>query len=132
MIVMKPIGMVRTETEKVPRHWTVSDVEGKLDIDDQYREGLRDIKTGQKIIVLFHFDRSPGFTSNLLVQTPPHRKEEIGVFSTCSPRRPNPIGFSIVDVLSVDKTVIHVRGIDMLDGTPILDIKPYVLKSTGN
>jgi tRNA (Thr-GGU) A37 N-methylase len=66
----------------------------------------------------------------MLVQTPPHRGEEIGVFSICSPRRPNPIGLSVVAVLSVDGPVIHVRGIDMLNGTPILDIKPHVLEAS--
>jgi len=130
MIVMEPIGVVRTEAVKVPRHWTVSDVEGTLVIDDRYREGLRDIKPGQKIVVLFHFDKSPAFSSDMLVQTPSHHGEELGVFSICSPRRPNPIGLSVVGVLNVDGPVIHVRGIDMLDGTPILDIKPHVLKAT--
>jgi tRNA-Thr(GGU) m(6)t(6)A37 methyltransferase TsaA len=130
MIIMEPIGVVRTEAVKVPRHWTVSDVEGMLVIDDRYLEGLRDIKPGQKIVVLFHFDKSPAFTSDMLVQTPPHHGEELGVFSICSPRRPNPIGLSVVGVLNVDGPVIHVRGIDMLDGTPILDIKPHILKAT--
>lgn len=125
-IVMEPIGVVRTEAEKVPRHWSVSDLEGKLVIDTKYEEGLRDIKPGQRIIVLFYFDRSPAFSSELLVQTPPHRNEALGVFSICSPRRPNPIGLSVLEVLKVEGSVIHVKGIDMYDGTPILDIKPDV------
>ncbi len=125
-IVMEPIGVVRTEAEKVPRHWSVSDLEGKLVIDTRYEEGLRDIKPGQRIIVLFYFDRSAAFSSELLVQTPPHRNEALGVFSICSPRRPNPIGLSVLEVLKVDGPVIHVKGIDMYDGTPILDIKPDV------
>lgn len=127
-IVMEPIGIVRTEAEKVPRHWTVSDLAGRLVIDEKYQEGLRDIKSGQKIVVLFYFDRSPAFSSELLVQTPPHRNEALGVFSICSPRRPNPIGLSVLEVLKVDGSVIHVKGIDMYDGTPILDIKPLVAK----
>ena len=125
-IVMEPIGVVRTEAEKVPRHWSVSDLEGKLVINTKYEEGLRDIKPGQRIIVLFYFDRSPAFSSELLVQTPPHRNEALGVFSICSPRRPNPIGLSVLEVLKVEGSVIHVKGIDMFDGTPILDIKPDV------
>jgi len=130
-IVMEPIGVVRTEAEKVPRHWTVSDIEGKLVIDTKYEEGLRDIKPGQRIIVLFYFDRSPAFSSELLVQTPPHRNEALGVFSICSPRRPNPIGLSVLEVLKVDGSVIQVKGIDMYDGTPILDIKPVVTEDQG-
>ncbi|MGA7876682.1 MAG: tRNA (N6-threonylcarbamoyladenosine(37)-N6)-methyltransferase TrmO [Desulfoferrobacter sp.] len=130
-IIMEPIGIVRTKAEKVPRHWTVSDLEGRLVIDEQYREGLRDIKPGQKIIVLFYFDRSPTFSSELLVQTPPHRQEELGVFSICSPRRPNPIGLSVLEVMKVEGAVLHVKGIDMYDGTPILDIKPVVKEEQG-
>jgi len=126
-IVMEPIGMLRTEVEKVPRHWTVSELEGKLVIDEKYREGLRDIKPGQKIIVLFYFDRSTPFTPDFLVQTPPHRRERLGVFSICSPNRPNPIGLSVLEVLKVEGLVVHVKGIDMYDRTPILDIKPFIM-----
>lgn len=127
-IVMEPIGIVETEAEKVPRHWTVSDLEGRLVIDEKYREGLRDIKPGQKIIVLFYFDRSTPFTPDFLVQTPPHRQERLGVFSICSPRRPNPIGLSVLEVLKVEGTVVNVKGIDMYNRTPILDIKPFVIE----
>lgn len=127
-IVMEPIGVVRTAAEKVPRHWTVSELEGELVIDEKYRQGLKDIQSGQEIIVLFYFDRSPGFTPELLVQIPPHRQEQIGVFSICSPRRPNPIGLSVLEVLKVEGAVLHVKGVDMYDGTPILDIKPVVTK----
>jgi tRNA-Thr(GGU) m(6)t(6)A37 methyltransferase TsaA len=127
MITMGPIGTVHTTATKLPRHWTVSDVEGTLVIDEPYREGLKDIQPGQNLIVLFHFHKSPPFSPEFLSQTPPHRGENLGVFSICSPRRPNPIGLSVVEVLKVDGTVIHVRGLDMIDGTPILDIKPKIL-----
>jgi len=128
-IIVEPIGVVRTAAEKVPRHYTVSDIEGTLIIEEKYREGLRDIKPGQKIVVLFCFDKSPPFSPDLLVQTPPHRNEALGVFSICSPRRPNPIGLSVLEVLSVDGTTLRVRGIDMYDGTPILDIKPFIAET---
>ncbi|GLI35469.1 tRNA (N6-threonylcarbamoyladenosine(37)-N6)-methyltransferase TrmO [Desulforhabdus amnigena] len=125
-IEMEPIGFVHTEAEKVPIHWRFSDLEGTLTIEDKYLEGLRDIKPGQEIVVLFHFDRSPAFSPNFLVQTPPHMNEAFGVFSICSPRRPNPIGLSVVEVLKVEGPVLYVKGIDMYDGTPILDIKPFI------
>lgn len=125
-IVMEPIGVVRTTAEKVPRHYTVSDIEGSLMILEKYREGLRDIRPGQKIVVLFYFDKSQPFSPDLLVQTPPHRNEALGVFSICSPRRPNPIGLSVLEVLSVEGSTVHVKGIDMYDGTPILDLKPFI------
>ena len=124
-ITMQPIGVVHTDAETVPRHWTLSDVKGTLVIDKQYQKGLKDIKTGQRIVVIFNFHKSPGFTPGLLVQRPPHRDEDLGVFSICSPRRPNPIGMSVLDVLGMDGNIIYVQGLDMLDGTPILDLKPY-------
>ena len=75
-------------------------------------------------MVLFLFDRSPPFRSDLLTQETRHSREIKGVFSICSPRRPNPIGLSVVTVLAVEGGRLKVRGLDMLDGTPILDIKP--------
>ncbi len=128
-VKLRPIGTIHTDAQEVPRHWTVSDLEGTLEIDTEYLEGLKDIEPGQRIVVIFHFHKSPPFDSSLLVQTPPHRQgERIGVFSICSPRRPNPIGFSVFEVLDAQGTSIRVRGVDTLDGTPILDIKPYVVK----
>ena len=60
------------------------------------------------------------------MQKPPHRSEKLGVFSICSPFRPNPLGLSVVEVLEVKDNVILAKGLDMLDGTPILDLKPFV------
>jgi tRNA-Thr(GGU) m(6)t(6)A37 methyltransferase TsaA len=126
-IEMVPVGFVHIDTEEIPRHWTVSDVEGTLVIDERYLEGLKDIKTGQRIVVIFYFHRSPEFDASYLTGTPRHRKKRLGVFSICSPLRPNPIGMSILEVLGVKDNVLHVKGLDMLDGTPVLDIKPCIL-----
>lgn len=123
-ITLKPIGVVRTAATTVPRHWTLSDVEGSIIIDETYSEGLRDMRKGQDIMVIFCFHQSPHFAPHLLVQKPPHRSEYLGVFSTCSPVRPNPIGVSVVRVTDVQGNVISVKGLDMIDGTPVLDIKP--------
>ncbi len=130
-IQLKAIGFVRTDAEELPRHWSVSDVEGTLVIDEEYSEGLRDIEAGQRIVVVFHFHRSPGFSPEFLRQTSGHTGRTTGVFSTCSPIRPNPIGMSVVEVLGVRGANIDVRRVDMLDGTPILDIKPYVEDGRG-
>src|SRR3712207_9117954 len=89
-VELKAIGFVRTEAEELPRHWSVSDVEGTLVIDEEYSEGLRDIEAGQRIVVVFHFHRSPGFSPEFLRQTSGHTGRTTGVFSTCSPIRPNP------------------------------------------
>ncbi len=125
-IMLKPIGIVRTEAEKIPRHWTVSDVKGRLVIEPELTEGLKDIMPGNRIVVLFHFHKSPPFSRAMLKQVPPHRDREFGVFSICSPRRPNPIGLSVLEVTDIHDNVVEVRGIDMLDGTPVLDIKPHI------
>lgn len=126
-IKLEPIGTAHTDADTIPRHWTVSDVEGTLVIDSKYTDGLADIAAGEQIVVLFHFHRSEPFSPALLKQTPPHRGRAFGVFSICSPRRPNPIGLSVLTVLSRDENVLRVRGVDMLDGTPILDIKPFIV-----
>lgn len=125
-VTMTPIGFFHTDAREIPRHWSLSEAEGTINVDPFYIEGLADIKAGQKIVVLFWFHKSPDFSGKFLRQTPPHRQEALGVFSICSPRRPNPIGLSVLTVADIRGGAIHVKGIDMLDGTPILDIKPYI------
>jgi tRNA (adenine37-N6)-methyltransferase len=127
-IEFEPIGVVKTEERNIPRHWSVSEAEGEIIIDEKYTEGLKDIRQGRQIIVIFHFHKSPVFNPDYLVQKPPHKDKGMGVFSTCSPVRPNPVGFSIVEVTGIQRNIISVRGIDMIDGTPVLDIKPGVEK----
>ena len=125
-VTMEPIGFVQTAAQRVPRHWSVSDVEGVLIIDEKYLQGLKDVKAGQRMVVIFHFHRSQPFTSSFLTQTPPHRGQNLGVFSICSPIRPNPIGMSILEVVAIEGNRISVKGLDMQDGTPILDLKPHI------
>jgi tRNA-Thr(GGU) m(6)t(6)A37 methyltransferase TsaA len=123
-IEMKPIGYVHTDVKNIPRSWKVSDVEGTLEMDETYLEGLRDIKPGQRLYVIFHFHKSPEFSEQFMRIKPPVHDKKVGVFNTHSPFRPNPIGMSILEVLEVKGNVIRVKGLDMLDKTPILDIKP--------
>jgi len=125
-IQMEPIGFVETEAASVPRHWSVSDIKGRLIIDKKYLGALEDISAGQEIVVIFYFHKSPNFQDELLKQNPPNRKKNIGVFSICSPRRPNPIGMSVLKVIKKEENIIYVEGIDMFSGTPILDIKPHI------
>lgn len=122
---LAPIGVVRTAATDLPRHCSVSDVEGRLVVDERYVDGLRDVEPGQLLAVIFWFHESPPFGAGHLRQTPPTATEPRGIFSTCSPIRPNPLGHSVVEVLGVDGREVSVRGIDMRDGTPILDLKPY-------
>ena len=123
-IEMKPIGYVSTEVQEIPRSWKVSDVEGSLKIDEAYLEGLREISPGQKIFVIFHFHKSPEFSEQFMRIKPPIYDKKVGVFSCHSPFRPNPIGMSLLEVLDIEGATIRVKGLDMMDGTPILDIKP--------
>ena len=127
MFAMQPIGFVRspyTESAQVPKGMGARhDAEGILDILPELEEGLTDIEGFSHLFVLWVFDRAAGYD---LLAKPPLDNRPHGVFATRAPRRPNPIGLTVVQVLRRDGPRLHVRGVDMLDGTPILDIKPYL------
>lgn len=125
---MTPIGFVRHQHSSVPRHHTISTLEATLELLPPFRPGIVDFEPGIDIWVLFGFHESPDFTPSHLKQTPPHRPHPRGLFSTCSPVRPNPIGLSAVTILEVDPEAgtVRVSGVDMKAGTPILDLKPRV------
>lgn len=127
MFTPQPIGFVRSpfkDTAAIPKGLGAKHLaEGALDILPAFAAGLTDIEGYSHLIVLWAFDRSDGF--DLLV-TPPSDDRPHGIFTTRAPRRPNPIGLTVVELLGRDGGVLRVRGIDMLDGTPILDIKPYL------
>ncbi|MBA2882462.1 tRNA-Thr(GGU) m(6)t(6)A37 methyltransferase TsaA [Desulfosalsimonas propionicica] len=125
-IEMTPIGTFYTDETDIPRHWTVSEAKGRIEINPDFQKGLQDLAVGEQIVVLFGFHKSQAFTPDLLVQKPPHRDRPFGVFSICSPRRPNPIGLSVLRVTDIRENVLEVENIDMLDQTPILDIKPHI------
>ncbi len=124
-IVFKPIGYIKTSETNIPRHWSVSEAVGEIVVDESYVTGLRDIKAGDRILVVFHFHKSPPFSDKYLIQHPPHKDRDMGVFSTCSPIRPNPVGVSVVEVMKIEGNRIRIKGIDMINGTPVLDIKPW-------
>jgi len=127
MITLKPIGVLHSEIknlEDVPFNWPMSSLEGDIEIFEEYSEGLRGVEDLDYIVVIFFFHKSTKDYS--LLQKPPHHDGVRGVFSICSPFRPNPIGLSVVRLLSVKDNILHVKNIDMIDGTPILDIKPYI------
>jgi tRNA-Thr(GGU) m(6)t(6)A37 methyltransferase TsaA len=127
MFTLKPIGFVRspyTTTEDIPKGLGAKhEAEGVLEILAEFELGLTDIEGFSHLFVLWAFDRSEGFA---LLGTPPTDDRPHGVFATRSPRRPNPIGLTVVELLGRDHRQVRVRGVDMLDGTPILDIKPYL------
>jgi len=127
MFSTQPIGYVRSpykDSHAIPKGLGAKhDAEGVLEIQVEFEPGLTDIEGFSHLFVIWEFDRSEGFS--LLVK-PPSDERPHGMFATRSPRRPNPIGLTVVELLGREGHLLRVRGIDMLDGTPILDIKPYL------
>ena len=127
MFTARPIGTVRSPyqaTQQVPKgRGAKHEAEGRLEILPEFEAGLQDIDGFSHLVVIWEFDRVQGFE---LIGTPPCDTRPHGVFATRSPYRPNPIGLTVVELLRREGAVLHVRGVDMLDGTPILDIKPYM------
>jgi tRNA-Thr(GGU) m(6)t(6)A37 methyltransferase TsaA len=127
MFTPQPIGFVSSpykNASDVPKGLGAKhEAEGVLKILCEFEAGLTDIEGFSHLVVIWEFDRSSDFE---LVGTPPSDNRPHGVFATRSPRRPNPIGLTTVELLRREGTELHVRGVDMLDGTPILDIKPYL------
>jgi tRNA-Thr(GGU) m(6)t(6)A37 methyltransferase TsaA len=124
---MQPIGYVRSpykDAREIPRGLgTQHNAEGVLEVRQELELGLTDIEGFSHLFVIWVFDRSEGFE---LLGTPPSDSRPHGVFATRSPKRPNPIGLTVVELLRREGPRLHVRGVDMLDQTPILDIKPYL------
>ena len=127
MFTSKVIGVVSspyTSTSEIPKGpGAKHEAEGVLRIAPEFAPGLQDVEGFSHLFVLWEFDKSEGFE---LVGRPPVDDRPHGVFATRSPRRPNPIGLTVVELLGRDGGELRVRGVDMLDGTPILDIKPYL------
>jgi len=127
MFTSQPIGFVISPYKiagEVPKGLGAKhDADGVLKILPEFEPGLTDIEGFSHLVIIWEFDRSHGFD---LLGTPPSDNRPHGVFATRSPRRPNPIGLTTVELLRHEGIELHVRGVDMLDGTPILDIKPYL------
>ena len=125
---MRPIGLVRSpyqDRSQVPKgpcaeHRAL----GTLELRPELEPGLADIEGFSHLFVLWVFDRAEGY--DLVARVPLDEEVPHGVFASRSPRRPNPIGLTVVELLGRDGPSLRVRGVDMLDGTPILDIKPYL------
>lgn len=124
---MDPIGVVRTpftDTKQIPKGpGAKHDAEGVIELRPEFEPGLLDIEGFSHLYVLWVFDRS---TDYALVGVPPVDTRPHGVFATRSPRRPNPIGLTTVRLMRREGAKLFVSGVDMLDATPVLDIKPYL------
>jgi tRNA-Thr(GGU) m(6)t(6)A37 methyltransferase TsaA len=126
-VVYRPVGVVHSpfkEPYGTPiQSAAARDVVGVIEVFPQYAEGLRDIEGFSHLILIYHFHLC---SQPSLIVKPYLDDETHGVFATRAPARPNPIGISVVRLVRVDGTKLHVAGMDILDGTPVLDIKPYV------
>src|SRR6266849_8267737 len=132
MFTSQPIGFVSspyTDTKEIPKGLGAKhDMDGVLKILPESERGLTDIEGVSHLFVIWEFDRAPReeLRGADLLASPPSDNRQHGVFATRSPRRPNPIGLTTVELLRREGKLLHVRGVDMLDGTPVLDIKPYL------
>lgn len=126
--VMVPIGYVRSpfaDTAQIPKGPGAEHrAEGTIEIRPDLEPGLLDIEGFSHLFVIWVFDRASGAELTGPVPLEPERPH--GVFASRSPRRPNPLGLSVVELLGREGRRLRVRGVDMLDGTPVLDVKPYL------
>ncbi len=126
-IAYTPIGVIQTpftDLEGMPVQPSAAKAaKGRIVVEPDYAEGLRDLDGFSHIILLYHFHRATGYR---LTVTPFLDTVARGLFATRAPRRPNPIGLSVVRLEGIDGSTLTVHGVDMLNGTPLLDIKPWV------
>ena len=126
-ISYRPIGVIHspfTDIVSMPIQPTGAiGIKGAVEVFPEFAAGLKDLEGFSHIILLYHFHRVQGAK---LVVTPFMDSQPRGVFATRAPKRPNPIGLSIVRLLGIEQNILHIENVDILDGTPLLDIKPYV------
>lgn len=122
-----PIGVIHSqfkEPKGTPIQSLVAkDIEGTVEVFPEYAEGLKDVEGFSHIILIYHFHLARKSSLNVK----PYLDNEVrGIFSTRAPGRPNPIGISVVRLVKIEETLLQIQEVDIVDGTPLLDIKPYV------
>jgi tRNA-Thr(GGU) m(6)t(6)A37 methyltransferase TsaA len=119
------IGRIRTPFETradCPKNVSETDAVARVELDPRFAAGLRDLGLYSHAILLYWMDKA---RRDLIEQVPAHLGRARGTFALRSPVRPNPIALAVVEILGIEKTTVTVRGVDCIDGTPLLDIKPY-------
>ena len=128
MFAPQPVAFIQSPyktTPAIPKGpGAKHEAEGVIEFLREFEPGLADIEGFSHLFVIWVFDRADGVSLTANPPTDEHRSH--GVFATRSPRRPNPIGLTVVELLRRDGVSLYVRGVDMLDGTPVLDVKPYL------
>ena len=126
-VIYQPIGIIRSPFQQlvdIPIQPSAAlGVQGRVEVNARYREGLADLVGFSHLILIYHFHQVTGFEMKVV---PFLDTRERGLFATRAPKRPNPIGLSIVELLAVEDRVLRIANVDVLDRTPLLDIKPYV------
>ena len=126
-IIYKPIGIIYTPYQRIQdmpiQPGGASHVRGKLVINPKFSAGIADLDGFSHVYLIYHFHQVQDYE---MIVTPFLDEKPHGIFATRAPKRPNPIGLSIVKLVSIEENVLIIDNVDMLDGTPILDIKPYV------
>ncbi len=128
-IIYRPIGIIHSEhtaAEKTPIQPVYAyGCHGRVEVFKKFKAGLSDLDGFSHIYLIYHFNQAPPVQ---LKVKPFLQDTERGIFSIRAPGRPNPIGLSVVELLRIEDNILHVDGMDILDGTPLLDIKPYTAK----
>jgi len=126
-IELSPIGIIHTPfktVNNVPIQPTADkDSEGWIEVFDEYSDGLADLGGFSHLYLVFHLHKSAGYKLKVI---PFLDTVERGIFATRSPSRPNPVGLSVVKLVSVNGNIVNIKGLDIVDGTPLIDIKPFV------
>ena len=126
-IKYEPIGVICTphsDTAGMPiQPAAAAGIKGRVEVFEEFRDGLKDLNGFSHIILLYHFHQSLGFKLHVMPFMDVHLR---GLFATRAPKRPNAIGLSVVRLNTIEGGTLDVENVDMLDGTPLLDIKPYV------
>ena len=128
-IIINPIGVIRTphkDIKNMPiQPIAANGIQGKIELLPEYVAGLKDLEGFSHITLVYHFHKIEGFELEVI---PFMDTEMRGIFSCKAPKRPNAIGISTVKLLSIERNIIHIEQVDMLDGTPLIDIKPFFPK----
>jgi tRNA-Thr(GGU) m(6)t(6)A37 methyltransferase TsaA len=126
-ITYRPIGIIRTPYKKLEgmpiQPSGAEGIRGTIQIEKEYLEGLKDLDGFSHVILIYHFHLSKGYA---LTVTPFLDDQQRGLFATRAPRRPNSIGLSVVKLTAVKRDGLEIENVDIVDGTPLLDIKPYI------
>lgn len=123
IIEMTPVGYVKNDYFEPVYNEEVYNKVSKIILKEEFTDGLYRIEDFEKLYVLFYFSKSKGYE---LIHRRRYDGEMSGIFASRSPYRPNGIGLTVVELLKVEGNVIHVKGLDAINGTPVLDIKPYI------